>query len=156
MTKRNWVYAGAALLLTFPALAGRASAASTHVIFATEDPSWFYNGKSSGGTPVPVDDLAVGDTIQIIVPHSTDTTHGFVTVTNGSPNLDLVLVCGQTEGATPKPLHQTNCDAADAASFGKDFEGVLQLQVTPAFSSSIDFFCTTHGPAMAGKLSLKH
>jgi hypothetical protein len=156
MLARNLVQGICASSLAWIASTALSTAANTHVIFATDDITWFYNGKSSAsGSPVPVDDLVVGDVIQIIVPHSENNTHGFVTVTNGARNLDLVLTCGQAEGATPKPLHQTNCEAAGASKFGKDFEGVLQLEVMPTFNSSIDFFCTTHGPGMPGRLSLK-
>src|SRR4051794_6005749 len=72
-----------AISLSFVAsiiFSGVGVAADTHVIKATSSITWMYNGKSSktDGTPLVVDDLRVGDIIDVQVDPGIP--HGLITI----------------------------------------------------------------------------
>jgi hypothetical protein len=58
--------------------AGTSVAADTHVIVATDDLQWSYNGQKS--PLITVSNLKKGDTVEVQVPENTDFSHGFITI----------------------------------------------------------------------------
>jgi len=146
-------------LVVFSGIIGSGLAADTHVIVGTQQVNWTYNSKASTPSqPLVVDDLKVGDTIDIQIPAG-PIPHGFITITKAgsvpaTETKDLVLACGET--ATSKPnavLQEVNCGAA--SQFGVRFKGSMQLQVMPNFKGDVNFWCIVHHAGMAGVLRLK-
>jgi hypothetical protein len=135
-------------------------AADTHVITAASARVWTYtlNGTTksmsnpSPPTPVVVDDLAMGDILDIEI---TGGNHGFVTTQNGVVDKEFVLACGEDGNTKPNAvLQQINCGAT-SPQFGLPFTGGMQLVVLPTFKNETDFFCVVHLGTMPGKLKLK-
>ncbi|MDE5464929.1 hypothetical protein [Bradyrhizobium sp. CSS354] len=140
------------------AFAGAASAADTHVI-GVQGLAWTYKDKkSTASTPLTVDDLKVGDIVEVQIP-SGPVHHGFVTLkrTDGGPAIEdksPVLACG--EDATAKPnavLRELDCNGT-TSKFGVAFTGSLRLEVTDKFKDPVDFFCVIHKGGMPGVLKL--
>jgi hypothetical protein len=139
-------------------------AADTHVITAAKagQKVWTYtlNGtaKSSSDpntnppTPVVVDDLAVGDIIDIEIPQGN---HGFITTQNGAEDKDLVAICGEDPSTkTTAVLQETNC-VGNNSNFGKTIKGGMQMVVLKTFTGETDFWCWVHKGDMPGVLKLK-
>jgi hypothetical protein len=134
-------------------------AADTHTIIGTQQVNWTYNGqKSTPTTPLVVDDLKVGDIVEIQIPKG-PIPHGFVTITKGAnsqqvESRDLVVACGEDKNAKPNAvLQEGNCGAA--SQFGVIFQGSMQLTVLPSFKDPVDFWCVVHHGRMSGTLKLK-
>jgi hypothetical protein len=134
-------------------------AADTHVITAASARVWTYtlNGTTkstsspSPPTPVVVDDLAVGDILDIEI---TGGNHGFVTTQSGAADKEFVLACGEDGKTKPNAvLQEINCGAA--SQFGLPFTGGMQLKVLPTFKNETDFWCVIHMGMMPGVLKLK-
>jgi hypothetical protein len=128
-------------------------AADTHVIVGTQQVTWTYNGKKSApNSPLVVDDLKVGDIIEIQIPRG-PIPHGFITLSNGAESKDLVLACGDNKSSKPNAvLQEINC--GPASQFGVKFTGSLQLQVLDTFKDETDFWCVVHRQGMPGALKL--
>ena len=140
-------------------LAGVAFAADTHVIVAHSNLTWTYNGKAStAAQPVMVDDLKIGDVVEIQVPTGSGP-HGFITIkkATGAPTTEIkdpVLACGEAAGSKPQAvLREIECGAA--TKFGVVYTGSLKLEVLSTFKDSVDFYCRVHKAAMPGTLKLK-
>ena len=121
--------------------------------------AWSYNGKeSTTNTPIVVDDLKVGDIIEVQVPGPFP--HGFITIKKNADGQwteikDPVLTCGENAGSKPNAvLREIDCGAA--SQFGVSFKGSMRLEVLTTFSSDTDFWCWVHKRAMAGTLKLKN
>jgi hypothetical protein len=129
-------------------------AADTHVIVGTQQVTWTYNGKkSTPSSPLVVDDLKVGDIVEIQIPQG-PIPHGFVTTSNGAESRNLVLACGDNKTSKPNAvLQEINC--GPASKFGVRMTGSMQLQVLDTFQSETDFWCVVHLQAMSGVLKLK-
>jgi hypothetical protein len=129
-------------------------AADTHVIVGTQQVTWTYGGKkSTPSSPLVVDDLKVGDIVEIQIPQG-PIPHGFVTIANGAESRDLVLACGDSKTSKPNAvLQEIKC--GPASKFGVRMTGSMQLQVLNTFQSETDFWCIVHHQAMAGVLKLK-
>jgi hypothetical protein len=145
------------LCLTLSAIVAPSStgfAADTHVIVATQQLTWTHNGKTSTpDAPLVVDDLKVGDIIDISIPEGR-VHHGFVTTSNGAESRGLVLACGDDKKSKPNAvLQEINC--GPASKFGVMFTGDMQLNVLDTFKDETDFWCVVHTDAMTGALKLK-
>ena len=134
-------------------------AADTHVIVGTQQLTWTYNGnKSALNAPLVVDDLKIGDIVEIQIPAG-PIPHGFITVTRNADgsvveSKDLVLVCGEDRGAKPDAvLQETNCGTT--SNFGVRYTGSMQLVVLDTFRDETDFWCLFHHGLMLGELKLK-
>jgi hypothetical protein len=138
-------------------------AADTHVITAAKAAQkiWTYalNGttKSSSRdnppTPVVIDDLAVGDILDIEIPQGN---HGFITTKNGAEDKELVLACGEDKSTKPNAaLQEINCVAGAGSKFGQTIRGGMQMVVLPTFKDETDFWCWVHKGDMLGVLKLK-
>jgi hypothetical protein len=104
-------------------------------------------------TPVVVDDLVVGDILDIEIP---DGNHGFVTTKNGAVDKEFVLACGEDKGTKPNAvLQEINCVAGATPKFGEVITGGMQLVVLPTFKEETDFWCVRHTSRMTGVLKLK-
>jgi hypothetical protein len=134
--------------------------AETHVIVgAKQQVAWTYKDKkSTPTTPLVVDDLQVGDIIEVQVPGPFS--HGFITIktsAGGAPTeiKDPVLACGEAASSKPNAvLRETDCGAT--SQFGKDLNNAtVRLEVLATFKSDIDFWCTVHKGGMTGTLKLK-
>jgi hypothetical protein len=148
----------AALFVLLIADAGDGVAATTHVIVGTQDITWAYNGNESAlGKPLVVDDLKVGDIVEIQIPAG-DIPHGFVTTTkNAGGNIvvtrDPVLACGEVPSAKPKAvLREIACGSA--SQFGIQYTGSMDLEVLSSFSGEVPFYCVVHRSGMPGILKL--
>ncbi|MET4279319.1 MULTISPECIES: hypothetical protein [unclassified Bradyrhizobium] len=138
--------------------ASPASAAETHVIDVLGIAWTYTDKKSTPAAPVAVDDLKVGDTVEVQIPGG-PVHHGFVTLkrTDGGPAIEdksPVLACG--EDATAKPnavLRELDCNGT-TSKFGVAFTGSLRLEVTDKFKDPVDFFCVIHKGGMPGVLKL--
>jgi hypothetical protein len=149
------------LIVIVTILGSTGFAADTHVIVGAKNKvAWIYKNKESKpAAPVSVDDLQVGDTIEIQVPGPAP--HGFITTKKGAggaptPTKDLVLACGEDKASKPNAvLQETQCGAA--SQFGVDLNpgDKMHLEVLAAFTSDTDFFCTVHKDQMRGTLKLK-
>ncbi|MER8499373.1 hypothetical protein [Mesorhizobium sp. M1142] len=143
------------LALSAIVVAGGASfAADTHAV-ATKRVAWSYNGQASTPTaPLIVDDLKIGDIVEIQIDGPIP--HGFVTIktTDGSSTeaKDLVWACGQDKGPNAV-LRETDCGAA--SQFGVQFKGKMRLEVLDTFKDPVDFWCVIHLAGMRGTLKLK-
>jgi len=137
-------------------------AADTHVITAASAVRqvWTYtlNGTTKStssvnpSTPVVVDDLAVGDILDIEIPQGN---HGFVTTKNGAADKEFVLACGEDKNTKPNAvLQEINC-VAGSNKFGQKIAGGMQLVVLPTFKDETDFWCVVHTSNMTGVLKLK-
>lgn len=133
-------------------------AADTHVIVATQQVTWTYNGKTSTrNTPLVVDDLKIGDIIEVQIPAG-PIDHGFITIrkaANGPvESKDLVLACGDNKNSKPNAvLQEINC--GPSSKFGVITTGNMQLQVLGTFKDETDFWCVRHKQFMSGVLKLK-
>ena len=135
-------------------------AADTHVITTTSSVAWTYNGQSSktNGTPVIVDDLKIGDIIEIKVPD--DATHGLITIKrlanvrppSDNETKDPVLACGESDKSSAM-LREIDCGAA--SQFGQGFTGSMKLEVLANFTGEINFWCVFHHFGMTGTLKLR-
>ncbi len=139
-------------------------AADTHTIVAHSNITWSYNGKSStAANPIMVDDLKIGDIVEVQVPGGT---HGFITIKKNAGGAepteitDPVLACGEAEGSKPNAvLREIECGAISGAisNFNRRFvePNRLKLEVLPKFTGPIDFYCKQHLTDMPGTLKLK-
>jgi hypothetical protein len=139
-------------------------AADTHTITAKGGQKiWTYTLNGTGPvisksdpntnppTPVKVDDLAVGDIIDIEIPQGN---HGFITTKNGVEDKDLVAICGEDPSTkTTAVLQEINCAAGE--KFGQTIKGGLQMVVLKTFTGETDFWCWVHKGDMPGVLKLK-
>jgi hypothetical protein len=131
-------------------------AADTHVI-TTKNFTWVYKSTSSMSTvPLAVDDLKVGDIIEVTIADD-GIDHGFVTTKkNATPppplqvDLTPVQICG--ENNLEAPLREIGCGSE--SQFNKPFIGTMRLEVTDKFKEPIGFFCVIHGAGMPGMLKL--
>jgi hypothetical protein len=139
-------------------LAGTGDAADTHVVVAQKNLTWIYSGQASTPQkPIMVDDLKIGDIVEIQVPVPSGK-HGFITIkkTTGAATeiKDPVLACGEAAASKPNAvLKEIECGAA--TKFGVVYTGSLKLEVLPTFKDSVDFYCWVHKAAMPGTLKLK-
>jgi hypothetical protein len=136
-------------------------AADTHVITAASAVQrvWTYtlNGTTKStsspnpSTPVVIDDLAVGDILDIEIPQGN---HGFVTTKNGAEDKEFVWACGEDKTTKPNAvLQEINCTGN--SKFGLPITGGMQLIVLPTFMDETDFWCVLHKGMMIGVLKLK-
>jgi hypothetical protein len=149
---------GSVLGLTIT-LADTGFAADTHVIAATPQVSWTYHGQTSSlKKPLMVDDLKIGDIIEIQIPPAA-IPHGFITVkkdANAPPveSKDFVVACGEDKNAKPNAvLRELDCTAA--SKFGVKYTGSMRLEVLNTFKDPVNFWCVVHRAAMPGVLKLK-
>jgi hypothetical protein len=146
-----WIAFGSAL-----ALPQSARAADTHTIVAQANLTWKYGTKVSTPTsPVLVDDLKIGDIVEISIPGGQ---HGFVTIKKTpAPTkevVDVVLACGESPASKPNAvLKEIEC--GPKSKFNVPFIGNLKLEVLPTFASAQDFYCVIHKGTMPGILKLK-
>jgi hypothetical protein len=134
-------------------------AAETHVVVAHLNSTWTYAGKTSSALePLLVDDLTVGDIVEIQVPRGSGT-HGFMTIkkASGGPTTEItdpVLTCGEPQSAKPNAvLREVECGGA--SKFNVAFTGSLKLKVLPTFKDPVDFYCNLHRGKMPGTLKLR-
>jgi hypothetical protein len=149
--------------LTFGAVvtvAGPSLAADTRVITTTPAVAWTSGGKSSktDGTPLVIENLQVGDIIEVRVPPGA--THGFITTKQHAnvppPQNDdkgFVWACGQTNKPEAAVLREIECGTT--SNFGMNFVGTLKLEVLSTFKNDVNFWCTQHHFGMTGVLKLK-
>jgi hypothetical protein len=137
-----------------------ATAAETHVIVGTHQVAWTYNNKKSTPTvPLVVDDINVGDTIEIRIAVG-PIPHGFVTIKQiaaAAPSEDrsLVLACGEETSTKPNAvLREISCSGP--SKLGVRFTGSMRLEVLESFRSNVDFWCIVHHGGMAGVLKRKN
>jgi hypothetical protein len=151
-----WLALGTVLAFVSPCVA-----ADTHVIMSTPQFTWTYNGRSStdDGTPVIVDDLKIGDVVEIRVG---DGMHGLITIKQladvsppeSNQTKDPVLACGEDANAKPNAvLREIECGAT--SQFGAAFTGSMKLEVLNTFTSDTNFWCVIHQFGMTGTLKLK-
>jgi hypothetical protein len=136
------------------------SAADMHVIgIGDDDFSWTYKDKvSAPNNPLAVDDLKIGDTVEVRIPE--DRSHGFVTIKRsaGPPptaavDKSPVLACGENASSKPNAvLRELDCGAT--SKFGIAFTGSLRLEVMNTFKDPVDFYCVIHKNGMPGVLKL--
>ncbi|MET4315698.1 hypothetical protein [Bradyrhizobium sp. RT4b] len=133
------------------AFAGAASAADTHVI-GVQGLVWTYKDKkSTASTPLSVDDLKVGDIVEVQIP-SGPVHHGFVTIkrTDGGPPAEdksPALACDDTTAKPNAALRELDCNGT-TSKFGVGFTGSLRLEVTDKFKRRVMFLdgvTTSHG-----------
>jgi hypothetical protein len=129
-------------------------AADTHVI-GVQGIAWTYKDrKSTPAMPVAVDDLRVGDIVEVQIGGG-PVHHGFVTIKGTPPVEDKspVLACGENSATKPNAaLREIDCGAA--SNFGVQFTGKLRLEVMSMFKDPVDFYCVVHHAAMPGTLKL--
>lgn len=162
MTKVPRPLSAVFLALVAPVISTGASvAADTHVIKATSSITWTYNGKSSktDGTPLVVDDLKVGDIIDVQV--SPGIPHGLITIKQVANLLpadnetrDLVVACGEQASSKPTAV-LAEIECGQTSKFGVKFTGSLKLEVLKTFQSDTNFWCVVHHFGMTGVLKLK-
>jgi hypothetical protein len=134
-------------------------AADTHVIAATAQVSWTYHGQvSSLKKPLMVDDLKIGDIIEVQIPPAA-IPHGFITVkrdANTPPveSKDFVVGCGEDKNSKPNAVLR-ELDCGTASKFGVKYAGSMRLEVLSTFKDPVNFWCVVHRAAMAGALKLK-
>jgi hypothetical protein len=134
-------------------------AAETHVIAATAQVSWSYHGQvSSLKKPLMVDDLKIGDIIEVQIPPAA-IPHGFITVkrdANTPPveSKDFVVACGEDKNSKPNAVLR-ELDCGTASKFGVKYTGSMRLEVLSTFKDPVSFWCVVHHAAMAGALKLK-
>jgi hypothetical protein len=140
-------------------LANTGFAADTHVIMATPQVAWNYHGQiSTLRKPLMVDDLKIGDIIEIQIPQAA-IPHGFITVKKdaGQPpteTKDLVVACGEDKSSKPNAVLR-ELDCGTQSKFGVKFTGSMRLEVLNTFKDDVYFWCVVHRAAMAGTLKLK-
>jgi hypothetical protein len=132
-------------------------AADTHVIVATDDLQWSYNGQKS--PLITVSDLKKGDIVEVQVPENTDFRHGFITIKKSplpiSTIEDPVLKCGEPESAKPNAVLKEDCAPGAMSQFGKTFKGSMKLIVLETFKDDVPFWCVQHKQVMQGVLKLQ-
>jgi hypothetical protein len=141
-------------------------AANTHLITADKagQKVWAYklpdgttksisDPNTNPPTPVVVDDLAVGDIIEIDTPQGN---HGFITTKNGAEDTDLVAICGEDPN-TKKTAVLQEISCAAGSQFGQTMKpkASMQMVVLPTFNGETDFWCWVHKGEMPGVLKLK-
>ena len=130
-------------------------AADTHVI-GTQGVAWTYKDKkSTPTTPLAVNDLKIGDIVEVHI--SGPIPHGFITIKHGGgppvEDKSPVLACGEDHAAKPNAvLRELDCGAT--SKFGVAFTGSLRLEVINAFKDPVDFYCVIHKAGMPGMLKL--
>ena len=131
-------------------------AADTHVI-STQGVAWTYKDKkSTPTTPLAVDDLKIGDIVEVHI--AGPIPHGFITIkqNGGGPPVEdksPVLACGEDNAAKPNAvLRELDCGAT--SKFGVAFTGSLRLEVMNTFKDPVDFYCVIHKAGMPGVLKL--
>jgi hypothetical protein len=152
------VIVSAALAVSFT-FAGPAFAADNHVIKVGDDDfSWTYKDKASApGSPLVVDDLKIGDTIEVQLG---DGSHGFVTIKkNDTPPPPIVvdktpvLACGEDASSKPNAvLRELDCGAS--SNYGIIIGATFRLEVMTTFRDPVDFYCVAHRNGMPGTLKL--
>jgi hypothetical protein len=149
-----------ALVVALPLLAlvaRNSSAADTHVIIATDDLQWSYNGQKS--SLISVDDLKKGDLVEVRVPSELQAPHGFVTIRKTplpiTPVDALVLKCGESESAKPDRVLREDCAPGASSQFGIPFTGSMKLKVLDTFKNDVPFWCVVHKRVMQGVLKLQ-
>jgi hypothetical protein len=165
MRKSSAISFAVCLVLVAVTAAGNtnlAAAADTHTIKATSQITWTYNDQASkrDGTPLVVDDLKVGDVVEIQIDPG-PISHGFVTIkmiANLPPSenetKDLVLACGENKNAKPNAVLQ-ELDCGAGSKFGVRFTGSMRLEVLDTFKAETNFWCVVHHFGMTGTLKLK-
>jgi hypothetical protein len=137
--------------------AGTSVAADTHVIVATDDLQWSYNGQKS--PLITVNDLKKGDTVEIQVPANLTFAHGFITINLGPPittTEDPVLKCGEAGGPKENTAAlKEDCAPGAKSQFGQTFKGSMKLIVTDKFTKDVPFWCVKHKSIMQGVLKLQ-
>jgi hypothetical protein len=138
--------------------ASAAFAADTHVI-GVQGIAWTYKDKkSTSSAPLAVDDLKIGDVVEVQIPAG-PVHHGFVTTkqTGGGPPVEdksAVLACGENTTAKPNAvLRELDCSGA-TSKFGVAFTGSLRLEVMNTFKDPVNFYCVVHKAGMPGVLKL--
>ena len=141
--------------------AGPSLAGDTHVI-KSSGLSWTSGGKNpskTDGTPIVIDDLKIGDIIDVqIAPGFPQ--HGFITITqlaNVPPDQNETKAPVWTCGVATKPdtavLREIECGAA--SQVGVKYSGSMKLEVLGTFKADVNFWCFVHHFAMTGTLKLK-
>jgi len=132
-------------------------AADTHVI-GVQGFAWTYKDKkSTSSTPLAVDDLKVGDIVEVQIAAG-PVPHGFVTIKrspDAPPVVDKspMLACGEDKTIKPNAvLRETDCGTT--SKFGVAFSGSLRLEVMDTFKDPVDFYCVIHKAGMPGVLKL--
>lgn len=152
------IFSALAASVTF---SGAGVAADTHVIKSTSSLTWTYNGKSSktDGTPLVVDDLKVGDIIDVQV--DAGIPHGLITIKKVAdlPPLenetrDLVVACNEQASSKPNAV-LAEIDCGPTSKFGVKYTGSMKLEVLKTFRSDTNFWCVIHHFRMSGILKLK-
>ena len=142
---------------TLTGAAGTSLAADTHVIVATDAFQWSYNGQQS--KLITVDDLKIGDILDIQVPKTLKHKHGFITIDLGPPitqSEDPVLKCGEAGGPKEKTaVLKEDCAPGAMSQFGNPFIGSMKLIVTDKFKKDVSFWCVIHTNIMRGILKLQ-
>jgi hypothetical protein len=143
--------------------AGPSLAVDTHVIKSTSNLTWTSDGKTpskTDGTPIVIDDLKIGDIIDIqIAPGFPQ--HGFITIkqlANVQPpgdneTKDPVWACGVTDRPAAAVLREVECGAA--STFGVKYSGSMKLEVLDTFKADVNFWCVVHHFLMTGTLKLQ-
>jgi hypothetical protein len=140
-------------------LANTGFAADTHVIMTTPQVACNYHGQiSTLRKPLMVDDLKIGDIIEIQIPQAA-IPHGFITVKKdaGQPpteTKDLVAACGEDKSSKPNAVLR-ELDCGTQSKFSVKFTGSMRLEVLNTFKDDVYFWCVVHRAAMAGTLKLK-
>lgn len=134
-----------------------ADAADTFVI-GTQGIAWTYKEKkSTPTTPLVVDELKIGDVVEVKIAGAIP--HGIVTIkrSGGAPPAEdksFVLACGEDKSAKPNAvLREIECGAT--SKFGIAFTGSMRLEIMDTFKDPVDFYCVIHFAGMAGTLKLK-
>jgi hypothetical protein len=133
--------------------------AETKVIKGTADITWLSNGNESqiDGTPIIIDNLQVGDIIDVQV--GANVQHGFITIkqladVNDNQTAAPVLACGEDKATKPNAvLREIECGAN--SQFGQNFTGSMKLELLGTFTNDVNFWCTEHFFMMTGTLKLK-
>jgi hypothetical protein len=140
-------------------------AADTHVIKSDSTPAWTSDGKApskTDGTPLVIDDLKIGDIIDIQIA-SGFPQHGVIAIKQlanvppaqneiRDPVTNPVWACGQAK-SDAAVLREIECGAA--SKFGVKYAGSMKLEVMDTFKGDINFWCVVHHFMMTGTLKLK-
>lgn len=143
------------VLLTRPTL----GFGDTHTIGIAPGLKWSYKGQAS--KMIVVDDLRIGDIIEVTIPNSGVIHHGFTTIRKDPPPIkpapDLVLKCGEAASATPDavPPVLKEIECGEESRFGVEFHGTMKLEILPTFAGEVPFWCVRHTDGMQGVLKLK-
>jgi hypothetical protein len=148
--------AACVILVVVLACSSTGFAANTHVI-GTQGIAWTYKDKkSTPAAPVLIDDLKLGDIVDVQIAGAIP--HGIVTIkrSDGAPPAEdksPVLACGEDKSAKPNAvLREIDCGVA--SKFGVAFTGSLRLEIMDTFKDPVDFFCVIHHAGMPGVFKL--